>query len=154
MLMHNSGRYVRLCVRPTILILFKVYMYCFLDFFVLNFLKFLNKLCFMEQMDYGAVLPPSQMVFFIMFLVLGTLQHSYCQKAWPYIIIISLSLLLFVVRQRHYEAQKFYAKKCKNLERKTVLQQISININIKKYLVFGRKYLEFEIVSLVNLILE
>ena len=49
MLMHNSGRYVRLCVRLTILILFKVYMYCFLDFFVLNFLKFLNKLCF-----YGA----------------------------------------------------------------------------------------------------
>ena len=45
MLMHNSGRYVRLCVRPTILILFKVYMYCFLNFFVFNFLKFLNKLC-------------------------------------------------------------------------------------------------------------
>ena len=44
MLMPNSGRYVRLCVRPTILILFKVCMYCFLDFFVLNFLKFLNKL--------------------------------------------------------------------------------------------------------------
>ena len=44
-MMHNSGRYIRLCVRPTILILFKVYMYSYLDFFVLNFPEFLNKLC-------------------------------------------------------------------------------------------------------------
>ena len=45
MLMHNSGRYIRMCVCPTILILFKVYVYLFQDFFVLNFLKFFNKLC-------------------------------------------------------------------------------------------------------------
>ena len=49
MLMHNSGRYVRLCVRPTILILFKVYMYCFLDFFCFKFSKVLKQIMF-----YGA----------------------------------------------------------------------------------------------------
>ena len=44
MLMPNSGRFVRLCVRLTIFNLLKVYMNLFSDFFVLNFLKFLNRL--------------------------------------------------------------------------------------------------------------
>ena len=58
--MHNSGQYVRLCVRPPILILFKVHMYLFLKFCYFKFSKVLKQ---MDQMDYGAVLPPSLMVF-------------------------------------------------------------------------------------------
>ena len=49
MLMYNSSRYVRLCLSPTILILFKVSSICFLNLFVLNFLMFLNKLCIYES---------------------------------------------------------------------------------------------------------
>ena len=43
MLMHDSGRYVRLCIRLTIPILFKVYMYLFLRFFCLKFSKVLKQ---------------------------------------------------------------------------------------------------------------
>ena len=44
-------------------------------------------------------------------------------------------------------------KSAKIWREKIVLQQTA-QINIKEYLVFGRKYLAFEIVYLVNLILE
>ena len=45
MLMPNLGRFVRLCVRLTILDLLKVYMNMFLRFFRFKFFKFLNRLC-------------------------------------------------------------------------------------------------------------
>ena len=45
MLMPNLGRFVRLCVRLTILNLLKVYMNLYLRFLHFNFLKFLNRLC-------------------------------------------------------------------------------------------------------------
>ena len=45
MLMPNSGRFVRLCVRLTFLNLLKVYMNLFLRFFCFEFLKFFNWLC-------------------------------------------------------------------------------------------------------------
>ena len=47
MLMHNSGRYVRLCVRLTIPNLFKVYMYLFLRFFCFKFSKVLKQIMYL-----------------------------------------------------------------------------------------------------------
>ena len=47
MLMCNLGRHVRLCVRPRILILFKVYMYLFLRFPCFKFSKVLKKIMFL-----------------------------------------------------------------------------------------------------------
>ena len=44
MLMPNSGRFVRLCVRLTILNLLKVFMNLYLRFLHFKFLKFLNRL--------------------------------------------------------------------------------------------------------------
>ena len=44
MLMPNSGRYVRLCIRLTILNLLKVYMNLFLRFFCFKFLKVLKQI--------------------------------------------------------------------------------------------------------------
>ena len=66
MLMPNSGRYVRLCIRLTILNLLKVYMNLFLRFFFLNFLKFLNRLYIYRSNGlWSGATPISDGIFFI-----------------------------------------------------------------------------------------